>query len=156
MPLFRHLIISAVVFVLEAVVGLGLLGMGIGFVVMFAALASAIGSPSRRWHHLGVALVYFALCISTMGVILSNWRVAQYRAGPVIAAVEQFHTDRGRYPSALVELCPSYLPSIPSAGFTLIGRRYGYIASRPQLYFSAMFHGIVSYDFPTRAWTTNE
>ena len=157
MPLFRHLIISAVLFVLEAVVGLGLLGMGIGFAVMLVALVSAIAPPPRqRWHHLGVALIYAALCVSTMGVILSNWRVAQHRAAPVIAAIERFHSDQGRYPSTLEELCPSYLPSIPSAGFTLIGRRYGYIADRPQLYFPAMFHGIDAYDFPTRGWRTND
>ena len=90
------------------------------------------------------------------GFILSNWRVAQGRAIPVIAAIEHFRSDRGRYPNALNELCPSYLPSIPRAGFTLVGRRYGYTAERPQLYFPAMFHGIVAFDFPTHGWRTNE
>ena len=152
----RHVVISAALFALEAVVGVGLLGMGIGFVMMLVALASAIGSSGQRKHHLGVAVIYAVLCVSTMGVILSNWRVAQDRAGPVIAAIEQFHSDRGRYPSTLEELCPSYLPSIPRAGYTLVGRRYGYIADRPQIYFPAMFHGVVAYDFPTHGWRTNE
>ena len=150
--LIRHMIITAAIFALEAVFGWGLLGMSIGFVVTVVALASAIGSRG----HLGVAAIYALLCISTMGVILSNWRVAQNRAFPVITAIERFHSDRGQYPSALEELCPSYLPSIPRAGFTRLGRRYGYIADRPQLYFPAMFHGIVAYDFPTHEWRTNE
>jgi len=154
--LIRHVIISTALFAFETVVGLGLLGMGIGFVMMIVALASAIGSSGQRGHHLGVAVIYAALCASTMGVILSNWRMAQHRATPVIAAIEHFRSDRGQYPSALEELCPSYLPSIPRAGFTLVGRRYGYIADRPQLYFPAMFHGIVAYDFPTHGWRTNE
>jgi hypothetical protein len=152
----RHIVISAALFALEVVLGVGLLGMGIGLMMMLVALASAVGSSGRRRHHFGVAVIYALLCISTMGVIQSNWRVAQNRAVPLIAAIEHFHSDRGRYPSALEELCPSYLPSIPRGGFTLVGRRYGYIADRPQLYFAAMFHGVVSYDFPTHKWMTNE
>jgi len=125
-------------------------------VMMIVASVSAMGSSGQRRHHLGVAVIYAALCASTMGVILSNWRVAQGRAIPVIAAIEHFRSDRGRYPNALNELCPSYLPSIPRAGFTLVGRRYGYTAERTQLYFPAMFHGIVAFDFPTHGWGTNE
>ena len=154
--MIRHLIISAALFALEAVIGLGVLGMGVGLVMMIVASASAMGSSGQRRHHLGVAVIYAALCAPTMGVILSNWRAAQGRAIPVIAAMEHFRSDRGRYPNALNELCPSYLPSIPRAGFTLVGRRYGYTAERPQLYFPAMFHGIVAYDFPTHEWRTNE
>ena len=154
--MIRHLIISAALFALEAVIGLGVLGIGVGLVMMIVASASAMGSSGQRRHHLGVAVIYAALCASTMGVILSNWRVAQGRAIPVIATIEDFRSDRGRYPNALNELCPSYLPSIPRAGFTLVGRRYGYTAERPQLYFPAMFHGIVAFDFPTHGWGTNE
>ena len=154
--LIRHVMISTALFALETVVGLGLLGVGIGFVMMLVALAAAIVSSGQRRHHLGVAVIYAALCASTMGALLSNWRVAQDRAVPVIAAIEHFHSDQGRYPSVLRELCPSYLPSIPRAGFTLIGGRYGYVADRPELYFPAMFHGIVAYDFPTHAWRTND
>ena len=154
--MIRHMIITAAVLGSEALFGWGLLGMSIGFVVTVVALTSAIGSRGRRQHHLGVAAIYALLCISTMSVILFNWRVAQNRAVPVIAAIERFHSDRGQYPSALEDLCPSYLPSIPQAGFTRLGRRYGYIADRPQLYFPAMFHGIVAYDFPTHEWRTNE
>ena len=151
----RHIIISATIFALESVAGLGLLGISVGFAMMTVALASAIPPRGRR-HYLGVALIYAALFTSTLGIILSNWRVAQHRAIPVIASIEHFHLDRGRYPTALEELCPSYLRTIPRAGFTLVGRRYGYIADRPQLYFPAMFHGIVTYDFPTQAWKTND
>jgi hypothetical protein len=154
--MFRHLIISAVIFALEAAVGVGLLGIGIGMVMMLVGLASAIRPSEKRWHYLGVAVVYASLCVSTIGVIVSNWRVAQHRAAPVISAIERFHSEQGRYPGTLNELCPAYLPSIPKPGFTLLSRRYGYIADRPQLYFPAMFHGIVAYDFATHNWTTND
>jgi hypothetical protein len=132
--------------------------MGIGFVMMLVALLSAIVSSGQRRHHLGVAVIYAALCASTVGVILSNWRVAEERAFPipVIAAIEHFRSDQGRYPSVIEELCPSYLPSIPRAGFTLLGQPYGYIADRPQLYSPAMFHGIVAYDFPSHGWRSND
>ena len=151
-----HVIIAVLLFGLEAEVGLGILGTSIGFVMTITALLSVIRSRGQRLHQLGIAMIYAALCVATMGVILQNWHVAQHRAIPLISAIERFHSDKGRYPDTLGELCPVYLASVPKAGFTLIGRRYGYDADRPQLYFPAMFHGIVAYDFPTRSWRTNE
>jgi hypothetical protein len=51
----RHVIISAALLAVERVIGLGLLGMGIGFVMIHVEMASLIGSRGRRGQHLGVA-----------------------------------------------------------------------------------------------------
>jgi len=56
----------------------------------------------------------------------------------------------------LTELVPALLPSVPDAKYTLVGRKFGYGGRRPALYFAAMFHGVVEYDFQTDRWRTNE
>ena len=156
MPLRLHLLIGGLLLVSEAWFGVGILGMGVGMVAAIVALASAVAQKGQRTRLLGVAAVYALLCVGTMGIILSNWRVAQRRAVPVITAIYRFRSDYGHYPAALDKLVPVYLPSIPEAGFTVVGRHFGYLADRPSLYFSAMFHGIAAYDFSTRGWRTNE
>ena len=42
-------------------------------------------------------------------------RVAQ-NSLPLIAALEKFHTERGRYPEKAEELIPRYLPTLPYTG----------------------------------------
>lgn len=156
MALRWHLTICGLFLLSEAWLGIGMLGMCVGMTGVTIALASAISRKGRRTRFLGVGAIYALLFVGTAGIILSNWRMAQNRAAPVIAAIDRFHSDQGRYPNSLGELVPAYLPSIPKAGFTLIGRRFGYVDDRPQLYFPAMFHGVVAYDFPTCSWRTNE
>lgn len=152
----KHLLISGLLLGLEAWLGIGIIGAGTGVIVAVVALVGAVTQKDVRFRLLGVAAIYAVLFVATMGILTSNWRVAQHRAAPVISAIDLFHSAQGRYPNTLDELVPTYLPSIPRAGFTWLARRFGYFAERPQLYFPAMFHGVVAYDFPTRSWTTNE
>jgi hypothetical protein len=151
----KHLIISGLFLVSEAWIGIGI-GTAVGMMGVVLALVGAITQKEERFRLLGVAAIYALLCVATVGILTSNWRVAQHRAAPVISAIDRFHSDQGRYPNTLDELVPAYLPSIPRAGFTWLARRFGYYAERPQLYFPAMFHGVVSYDFSTHSWTTND
>ena len=78
----RHVVISAALFALEVVLGLGLLGMGIGLMMMLVALVSAVGSRGRRRHHFGVAVIY-ALLASQRWVLSSRTgellRTGQFR-----------------------------------------------------------------------------
>jgi len=53
------------------------------------------------------------------------------------------------YPTQLDELIPANLSALPNARNTLVAKRFGYDASRPTLYFPAMFHGVFYYDFQT-------
>jgi hypothetical protein len=82
--------------------------------------------------------------------------VAKRRAVPVIAACKQFKTEHGIYPAQLDELIPANLITVPNARNTLVARHFGYDATRPALYFPAMFHGVFYYDFQTDRWTTND
>ena len=157
MRLFRvHLATAGLLLCTEIWLGVGLLGMGVGVVIAITVLVRAITHREQRFRLLRLLAIYVSLCIATAGLLTLNLRVAQRRAIPVVSAIERFHSERGRYPDALDELVPRYLPLIPNAGFTLLSRHFGYLASRPQLYFPAMFHGIVAYDFPSRSWRTNE
>jgi hypothetical protein len=83
-------------------------------------------------------------------------RQARRRAIPVVSAVDLYRSEHGQYPPSLEQLVPTYLPSIPNAGFTRTSRHFRYNNGRPQLYFAGMFHGVFAYDFPTESWTTNE
>jgi len=150
-----HLLVAAGLLTFEAIVGDGMVGAMFGATIALVELASAIRKEERR-RHFRTGVIYLFLSVATMGVIVLNWHVAQARATPVIAAIDRFYSDRGRYPSTLSELQPRYLTSIPRPGFTWLGRRYGYTSERPQLYFPVMFHGIAAYDFPTAQWRTNE
>jgi hypothetical protein len=152
----KHLVISGLFLGLETWLGIGIVGVTAGMIGALIALAGVITQKEARLRLVGVTAIYALLCLATMGVVTSNLRVAQRSAAPVISAINRFRSEQGRYPNTLDELVPAYLPTIPGAGFTWLARRFGYFAERPQLYFPAMFHGVVAYDFPTHSWTTNE
>lgn len=59
----------------------------------------------------------------------ANNGIAQERAEGVIAAVKAYRADAGRYPAALGELVPRYLPAVPRAKYTLAFHEFGYRSS---------------------------
>jgi len=152
----RHAVLAALILVLEAWMGIGVIGLSVGIVGTLFAILRAIARKESRSYQLRVAAVYAALFLGTVGIIQSNWWLAERRAGTVIAAINRFHTDQGRYPDSLAELVPAYLSSTPRAGYTKMGSNFYYASSGPQLYFAVMFHGISGYDFRSHSWTTNE
>jgi hypothetical protein len=155
LPIHRHLIIAALLFCFEVVLGIGLIG-GAGMIIAPVVLFSGFQNKPRLLKRLQVAAIYACLVIATLALLRFNWRVAERWAVPVIAACKQYHAEYGRYPKQLDELVPTLLPSIPDAKYTLVARKFGYDGSRPGLYFAAMFHGVVYYDFQTDSWRTND
>jgi len=89
-----------------------------------------------------------------------NWRSSNRSRswGSIAKGVydAQFKAERGHYPARLDDLIPANLIAIPNARNTLVVRRFGYDATRPALYFPAMFHGVFYYHFQTDDWTTND
>lgn len=155
-PIAGHILIATLLLFLEVCVGIGMVGMSVGFFVAGIAFLRAVKWKDLRRHLLRVSAVYVLLFVGTAVAIAWNSSLARKRAEPVIAAVERFRADHGRYPGTLNELVPAYLSSIPRGGFTWISRQYWYDARRPQVYFAAMFHGVFFYDFPTHQWLSNE
>jgi hypothetical protein len=152
----KHLIIAGLILAFEAYVGIGLIG-GSGMFLAVASTILAITERPRRSEWLRVALIYTLMFISTVALLGWNMQVAQRRAAPVILAVRRYNSEHGHYPKTLDELVPTYLPSIPRGGFTLISRHFRYFNyADPQLWIPAMFYGVVSYDFHTKTWRTND
>ncbi|HEY7099840.1 MAG TPA: hypothetical protein VH437_24160 [Terriglobales bacterium] len=139
----------------EFVLGVGILG-GLGFfIALICVIIYFLDKPPSR-NLLRVALVFGALGAASQSWSVFNWHVAQNRAAPVIKACEEFRRSNGVYPRSLDQLVPEFLPSLPRPSYTWMGRRYGYASEPPRLYFAAMFHGVVTYDFESHHWWTND
>jgi hypothetical protein len=136
-----------------------LIGSGLGVATILVAAAFLIAYFANRLknrHELILAGVYAFAAISSVAIIRINWRIAEARSKPVIAACKDFHAKYERYPTQLGELVPEFIPAVPHAGYTLISRRFFYSSSRPVVGFAVMFHGVSSYDFQTNRWLTND
>jgi len=123
---------------LEAWLGIGLFGSGVGVVCAIVFAILAIAEKQRRAEQFRNAAIYGLLLIATLGLISANARLAQRRAIPVISAVNSYRSGHGEYPASLEQLVPVYLPAIPHAGFTRVSRDFRYYNGRPQLYFAGM------------------
>jgi hypothetical protein len=148
----KHVLIAAVLLAIELALGLGIIGVP---AVIVAAVVLLSGKP-RFGMRRQVAALYLCVSVLTFTWLVYNVHIAQRRAIPVIAACKQFKAEHNRYPTQLNELIPATLRELPNARNTLVARRFGYDATRPTLYFPAMFHGVFYYDFQTDSWTTND
>lgn len=69
----------------------------------------------------GGLLVLAGLCILTSvvnGTLSAQWmpwkvRESKTRGNEVVAALDVYRRDNGRYPKDLIELCPKYLTELP-------------------------------------------
>ena len=148
----KHAVIAAVLLAIELALGLGVIGVPaviIGVIVL-------LGGNQRLGERLRVAALYLCVSVLTVTWLVYNVRVAKRRAIPVIVACKHFRAEHNRYPTQLNELIPATLTALPNARSTLVARHFGYEATRPALYFPAMFHGVFFYDFQADVWTTND
>ena len=152
----KHLTIAGCILALEAWLGIGIFGGGGRLICAPVFAILALTDKQHRAQYLRNAVIYFMLIVGTLSVLLLSARLALRRATPVISAVNRYYSDHGQYPVRLNQLVPTYLTSIPHAGFTRFGRDFGYYDDRPQLYFAGMFYGVFAYDFQTESWTTND
>ena len=150
-----YLIIAAMLFASELLLGIGLIGIIGGLVGATAAIVSGQSLPTFR-RKVQIAIVFLCVMFATFGWLILNTRIAKQNAVPIIAACKQFRSENGRYPSDLKQLIPKLLPSLPNARSTLIARRFVYDSDRPDLCFAAMFHGVFCYDFRSESWVANE
>ena len=153
----KHLIIAAILLALVAWLGFGIIGAGPGMFCPFFFLALAITEKQQRRRHFVVALIYLGLLVATITVLVESAKLAKRRAVPVIAAVNRYHAENGRYPATLNDLVPTYLPAIPHAGFTRGGRDFYYGGELPSLSFAGgAGPGMFYYDFSTQSWQASD
>jgi hypothetical protein len=148
----KHVLIAASLLAIELLLGLGIIGVPAAIV----AAVALIGRSQRFRARLQVAALYLCVSLLSFTWLVYNVHVAKSRATPVIAACKQFKAEHGHYPAQLDELIPQNIRAIPNARNTVVARHFGYDATRPTLYFSAMFHGVFYYDFQTDSWTAND
>jgi hypothetical protein len=150
-----YLIIAAMLFAVELLCGIGLIGIVGGLAGATTAFVAGQTLPTFR-RKVQVTTVFLLVVFATFGWLTLNIWMAKQNATPLIAACKRFQSDNGRYPSDLKELIPKMLPSLPKAHSTLAGRQFVYDSDRPELCFAVMFHGLFCYDFRSEKWTTNE
>ena len=150
-----YLIIAAMLFASELLLGIGLIGIIGGLAGATTAIVSGQRLPTFR-RKVEVATVFLLVMFATFGWLTLNIWIAKQNATPIIAACKRFRSDNGRYPSDLKELIPKVLPSLPRARSTLAARRFVYDSDPPELCFFAMFHGVFCYDFRSENWMTDE
>jgi hypothetical protein len=148
----KHVLVATVLLAIELALGLGIIGTP----AIIVAAVVLLGGNQRLGMRLQVAALYLCVSALTFTWLVYNVHVAKRRAIPVIAACKQFKAEHNRYPTQLDELIPATLTELPNARNTLVAKRFGYDATRPTLYFPAMFHGVFFYDFQTDSWTTND
>jgi len=140
-------------YVVIGLLGLTILGLLIG---LFVALV--YGAMKRRWKpalDIGVKLV---VCLTSIFIVqfISYRQQADSMASaqPMIAAVERFHSETGKYPESIADLIPTFLQSIPRTSMGLNGTDYdiwvypdGY-----RLVFPLQGWNMCSYDSRSKQW----
>jgi hypothetical protein len=148
------LLLAGVLFVLELLLGIGLIGIIAGISIAIAqALASRAAGLRRRFLP---SSIFLLVALATFGWLSLNVEVGKRNGIPIIRACEKYREAYHRYPSSLHDLVPEFLPSIPRARHTVVARDFIYGSEPPGLCFSAMFHGLFCYDFAEGTWTTND
>lgn len=73
------------------------------------------------------ALVLFGSCVVGCSNEKSLMTATTVSGNTIVEALEKFHNDHGRYPDALTELVPNYLPEIPPPVWGL--RKWKYVGN---------------------------
>ncbi len=107
----------------------------------------------------GLALCRIAIPAMTLVLVLANdafqLKVAEENAQRIIAACDEFHAAKGRYPKTLDELVPDYLASVPQAKYCLSFGEFTYFNSSgsPMLMWCVVPpYGRKHFDFEDRRW----
>ena len=151
----RYLTAAAILIGLELLLGIGMIGIVGGLAGTIVAFASAWRLPMFR-QRTQIAAVFLCVVFATFGWLSLNIHIAKQNAVPVINACERFQSRYAHYPSDLDQLTPNFLPSVPTARYTLMARKFVYGSDPPELCFPAMFHGVFCYDFQSESWATND
>jgi hypothetical protein len=134
-PLRRSALVLLVLVALDGVVvGQGLLTIVIAALAVVTQIGLSLWralkrEKARSLAHLGAAGVYVVTVCLVWGYIAFNARLAQRRAGQLIAACRDHEAKHGRLPQTLADLVPGSLPSVPRARYTLLFGGFQYSVS---------------------------
>ncbi len=122
--------------------------------LLLTILKNAIQRPG--W---SLALMTIAIPALTLGLAIANnavqLRIAEANAARIIAACEEFHAAKRRFPKTVNELVPGYMPSVPRAKYCLAWGEFVYFNyGKPMLVWCVVPpFGRRIYDFEARRWS---
>ena len=100
-------------------------------------------------------LIYAILIFSSISFHNYDISIALKRSEVIIAAVNQYHQDQGRYPETLQNLVPGYLSEIPEPRIAPGVFSYGGAPDNPFLMFVEYPpFGRLSWNFVNQEWTS--
>jgi hypothetical protein len=121
--------------------------------LLVSVLKNAIQRPG--W---GLSILRIMIPPLTLGLVLANnavqLRIAETNAPQIVAACEKYHADNGEFPTALDQLVPQYMRSIPRAKYCVDYGEFVYFNyGKPMLiwYVVPPFNRRI-YDFEKRRW----
>lgn len=128
------------------------------YVVVYLLPVTLFSIRNRpKLRHFGYRLViYTFLVASSFGLHNYDTDVARQRAETIIAAVEAYHSDKGRYPDSLHSLVPEYISEIPQSRIFVSGTFF-YLGAPDDphlMYVDYPPFGRVSWSFKDREWIT--
>lgn len=136
--------------ILSLLIALGLLAGRLPFILFSRQI-------QLRRPRLRNLAVYLAATAVVLVLVRTNARVAEERADLLVAAIKSYHLKHARYPAALDELVPAFVPEIPPAKFVLIDNRFRYAPREagPLLYYTSLPpFGRRGFDFAQNRWTS--
>jgi hypothetical protein len=163
-PARRMVVAWAAVAVVDAfLVGQGFIALLVGVVVVLGAMIDWVREAKSRTSLVRTAFRIGAgilLPVAVLTVVSANCRMAARRAEVVVAALERFHADTGAWPGRLQELCPRYLPGVPSACWRAFSNEFVYVLldrQRPMLWYVELPpFAKRTYRFPDRRWEADD
>lgn len=156
------IVIAAVLFLLDLLVFAGLLIPVFAAYVVLWGVPQALAAwrkPAVRKAWLIRSAAYGCAGMVMFGIMTLNRTLAVHGAQEIVAAVEQFHAKEGRYPNALEDLVPRYLPRVPQGDIKPATTSYRYWQDDTARYFSYVLPPWPIrriYDFQTRRWRIDD
>jgi hypothetical protein len=154
-PTHWYVFVAVLLFAPELALGIGIIGIPIGLSVALAQALLSLRS-SARCRNLPISAIFLCLAVGTFIWLRLNVAIGKRNAVPVVTACYRFNRRHNHYPDNLNQLVPEFIPAIPVARYTAVGRRYAYASDPPALCFGAMFHGVFCYQIKKQSWTAND
>ena len=133
------IVIAAVLFLLDFLVFTGLLIPVVAAYVVLWGLPQALAAwrrPAARKAWLIRSAAYGCAGVAMFSIVMANRALVVQGAHEIVAAVEQFQMKEGRYPKALEDIVPRYLPRVPQGNIIPWVMPYRYWQDGAASYFS--------------------
>ena len=156
------LVACGVLYFLDALfIGLPSFGTFLCFIFM---LTNFVAFLWRRKGDRSVVVKYgvrsLSLCLTVLAILstfMFNRHLGHVNARLIIKAVEDYRSEKGKYPERLEKLVPQYFSKVPRAAIRLTSNKYYYLRHKEYhslMWAEAPLFGRRTYHFETKEWST--